>query len=1074
MKESFFIRRPIFAAVISIVIVLVGLLAMRNLAVEQSPNITPPTVQITAIYPGASAEEVARAVATPIENQLSGTEHMLYYSSASSSDGTLTITATFEVGTDLDIAQVQLQNRVSLATPRLPSTVNQLGVTVKKQSPSLLSVIAITSDDPRYDALYLGNYATINFLDAIKRVEGVGDAQIFGSSDYTMRIILDPMRMGQLGVTPDDIARVIQEQNNSFPAGQLGRQPAPARIEYTIPVITQSRLTEVSQFENLLVRTLPDGTSVRLRDVATITLGGQSYDMEGRLGGKPSAVIPLYLMPGANSLDTQNRVVALMDRVSKNFPTGVTYNVCFDTTPYVNASVSEVLHTLAEAMVLVFLVVYLFLQNWRATLIPMLTVPVSLIGTFAGMYALGFSINSLTLFGMVLAIGIVVDDAIVVLENVERHMTQSKLAPRAATQKAMGEITGPVVAIVLVLCAVFIPVGFLSGLTGQLYRQFAITIAMSVTLSGIVALTLCPALCAILLKEEHGEKHGFFGWFNRTFDKFTAGYTATVRRTIRHGALTMLLFGALLLATAGLFKKTPTGFIPNEDQGYIITAVMLPDGASKERTTKVLEKIEAFYKAQPEVENTIAFSGMNFILNSRGANGATIFIRLRPWEERRDTPWYRAAWDKLSGKKPESMMPPEALAHDASGLALRANIAFSQINEAMVFAVNPPPINGLGTSAGYSAQLVNRSGIPLSKFNDKTQAVVGDLMTPGKNPAVGSVFSGFRYSAPKIYMNLDRERAKALGINVDSVFNALNAYFGTSYVNDFYYAGRVFKVQMEGEQSKRLAPEDFSKIFVRNAGGDMIPIDTVTTPNFTTGPDTVFHFNGYESVGIQGTSGEGFSSGDTLAALEKIAKEKLVPEGLDLEFDGASYQEKLTGSASAAVMIFGLVMVFLVLAAQYESWSIPIAVLLSIPVGIFGAFIALLATGLPNDVYFQIGLLTLIGLAAKNAILIVEFATERVNHGMSFAEAAIEAARLRLRPIVMTSLAFIAGIFPLVIASGAGAGGRKAVGTGVFGGMLAATLIAIFFIPLFFVLIRTVSSKLSRKPEAKSETETAH
>lgn len=1064
MKESFFIRRPIFAAVISIVIVLVGLLAMRNLAVEQSPNITPPTVQVTAIYPGASAEEVARAVAVPIENQLSGTEHMLYYSSNSSSDGSLTITATFEVGTNLDIAQVQVQNRVSLASPRLPAAVNQLGVTVKKQSPSMLMVLSLNSSDPRYDALYLGNYATINFLDAIKRVQGVGDVVVFGSSDYTMRIVLDPLKMGQLGVTPDDIARVIREQNNSFPAGLIGREPAPKKIELTIPVITQGRLAEVSQFESLLVRTLSDGTSVRLRDVAAISLGGQSYDMEGRLCGKPSAVMPIYLMPGANALDTHDRVVALMDEMKGRFPAGVNYTVAFDTTPYVHASVNEVLHTLAEAMVLVFLVVFLFLQNWRATLIPMLTVPVSLIGTFAGMYALGYSINSLTLFGMVLAIGIVVDDAIVVLENVERHMTESKLPPRAATQKAMSEITGPVVAIVLVLCAVFIPVGFLGGLTGQLYRQFAITIAMSVTLSGIIALTLCPALCAILLKEEHGEKHGFFGWFNRVFDRITSGYTTTVKRTLRHAAFTVTLFAVLIGATGFLIKKTPTGFIPEEDQGYIIASVMLPDGASKERTTAVLEKVEGYFLEQPEVENTIAFSGMNFIYSARSANGATIFVRLKPWDERKNDGFLASTWKKITGK-------PPAPKHDAASLAMRSSMHFMSINEAIVFAVNPPAIQGLGVSAGYSAQLINRKGIPLSDFNDKTKAFIAEA--PVAEPAIAGARAGFRYNAPKVFVNLDRERAKALGVDIDSVFSALQTYFGTTYVNDFFYAGRVFKVQMEGAQSSRVSPGDFSKVYVRNNTGEMLPVDTVATPNFTTGPDTVFHFNGYESVQITGASGAGYSSGDTMKALEKLSAEKLVPEGLDLEWDGASYQEKLTGSASANVMIFGLVMVFLVLAAQYESWSIPIAVLLSIPIGVFGAFIAIMVVDMPNDVYFQIGLLTLIGLAAKNAILIVEFATERVAAGMPLLEAATEAARLRLRPIIMTSFAFISGIIPLVIATGAGAGGRRAVGTGVFGGMLAATLIAIFFIPLFFVLVTKLSGMLF-KSRVKKETAPGH
>ncbi len=1041
MKESFFIRRPIFAAVISIVIVLVGLLAMRNLAIEQSPDITPPTVQITAVYPGASAEEVSRAVATPIENQLSGTEHMLYYSSANSSDGSMTITVTFDVGTNLDVAQVQVQNRVSLATPRLPQAVNQLGVTVKKQSTSILCVAALTSANPRYDALYLGNYATLNFLDSVKSIPGVGDATVFGSSDYSMRVILDPMKMGQLGVTTEDVGAVLREQNNSFPAGLIGREPSHKGNEFTIPVITQSRLTEAGQFEKLIVRSLPDGTSVRLHDVAKITLGGQNYDMEGRLGGKPAVMIPIFLTPGANALRTRDAVDAFMKQVK--LPQDIEYNMCFDTTPYVHASISEVTHTLVEAMILVFLVVYLFLQNLRATLIPMLTVPVSLIGTFAGMYALGFSVNSLTLFGMVLAIGIVVDDAIVVLENVERHMTEDKLSPRAATQKAMGEITGPVVAIVLVLCAVFVPVGFMGGLTGQLYRQFAITIAMSIVLSGIVALTLCPALCAIILKPDHGEKHGFFGGFNRVFDKFTSGYTATVKKSLKHGAFTLLIFAVLIGSTWGLIKKTPTGFIPSEDQGYLICAVNLPTGASKERTTRVLEKVEAYFKQQPEVENTVAFSGMSFFFNSRGGNVATIFVRLKDWDERK-------------GK-----------GHDADSIAGRSMGALFGMKEALIIVANPPPIRGLGQSAGYSAQLINRKGVPLGEFNAQTQAFIGDIRM-GKVPGVAGANSGFNYSAPKVYVNLDRERAKALGVNVAGVFSSLQTYFGTTYVNDFYYGGRVFKVQMEGDEESRRTPGDFGKIFVRNSGGDMLPLDTFAKPTFTTGPDTVYHFNGYEAVNISGASAPGFSSGQTLDNLRSHAEEKLLPQGLDLVWDGASYQEKLTGDASSKVMIFGLVMVFLVLAAQYESWSVPLAVLLSIPIGVFGAYAAILALGMPADVFFQIGLLTLIGLAAKNAILIVEFAGTRVASGMPLMEAAVEAARLRLRPIVMTSFAFISGIFPLVIATGAGAGGRRSVGTGVFGGMLAATLIAIFFIPLFFVLVTKVSRRFFPKKTAET------
>ncbi len=1036
MNPRFFINRPIFAAVLSIFILLVGFIAMRNLAVEQAPNITPPTVEISATYPGASAEEVARAVATPIESRLSGAERMLYYSSSSNSDGSLSITVTFEVGTDIDIATVDLQNRVNRATPQLPQEVTRMGVTVAKKSSSILGVLALKSADPQYDALFLGNYATINFLDSIKRVPGVGDATVFGASDYTMRVLLDPVRMARLGVTPSDVAQVLREQNNSFPAGMLGREPAPARTEYTIPVVTRSRLSEVSQFEELIVRSMPDGATVRLRDVARIELGGQSYSMEGRLNGKPAAIIPIYLAPGANALNTVDAVKKTMDEFSVRFPQGVTYDMPYDTTPFIRVSVQEVLKTLAEAMVLVFLVVYLFLQNWRATLIPMLTVPVSLIGTFAGMYALGFSINTLTLFGMVLAIGIVVDDAIVVLENVERIMTEEKLPPREATKKAMKDITGPVVAIVLVLCAVFVPVGFLGGLSGQLYRQFAITIAMSVVLSGIVALTLCPALCALLLKSDHGPKRGFFGWFNDRFERLTRGYTSGVRKTLRHAGITFTLFLALCAGTYGLFKKVPTGFIPAEDQGSMFVGVMLPDGASKERTTAVLEKVERVLLDQPEIQNAVCLNGMNFLFGTRTANGATLFVRLRPWSER-------------SGP-----------GQDVDSLVARCSREFAAINEALIIAVNPPPIQGLGSSAGFSVQLLNRTGMPLNEFAAKTGAFRAEL---AKLPelSAASLRTGFSIGAPKVYLNLDRERAKSLGIPVDEVFTTLQAYLGTTYVNDFFKFGRVYKVQLEGEADYRRSTDDFQLLQVRNGSGEMVPLNAVITPDFTTGPDALTHFNGNQTVSLAGAPAPGYSTGEAMAAIEKLANEKLVAEGLDYAWDGVSYQEKRTGSDSAKVFILGLVMVFLLLAAQYESWTIPFAVILSIPIGIFGALLSVFMRDMPNDTYFQIGLLTLVGLAAKNAILIVEFANTRVAAGMPLLDAAAEAARLRLRPIIMTSLAFILGVFPLVIAKGAGAAGRHSIGTGVCGGMLAATFIAIFFIPLFFVLMRRVADRVS-------------
>ncbi|MDR2982169.1 MAG: efflux RND transporter permease subunit, partial [Puniceicoccales bacterium] len=732
MNPRLFISRPILATVLSLCIVIIGLLAMKNLPIEQSPDITPPTVSVVATYPGASAEEVARAVATPIESQLSGSDHMLYFSSSSSSDGNLEVTVTFEVGTNVDLAMVDIQNRVNRATPQLPQSVTQLGITVSKRSPSTLGIIALQSSDPRYDALFLSNYATINFLDALKRVPGVGEARIIASSNYTMRIILDPVRMAQLGVSPLDISSVLQEQNNSFAAGQIGRQPAPDNIEFTIPVVTQNRLSEVGEFEQLIVRSRSDGSYVRLKDVSKITVGAESYSIEGRLDGRPTANIIVSLSSGANALDTLIAVEKEMDAYSKSFPPGVTYSVPYDTTPFISASIDEVVETLVIAMVLVFLVVFVFLQNWRATLIPCLTVPVSLVGTFAGMYALGFTINTLTLFGMVLAIGIVVDDAIVVLENVERHMSEDGLSPKDATLKAMGEITGPVIAIVLVLCSVFIPVAFLSGISGQLYRQFAITIAISVTLSGIVALTLCPALCAILLKEEHKTKRGVFGKlnriifkpFNRLVDIMTEGYARTVHLIVRFAMPSFLLFVALLGGTYYLLEERPTGFIPLEDQGSMIVSIQLPDGASMARTTAVIERVEKYLLAQPEITHTTTINGQNFLYSSRTSNGATIFARLSDWKERKDK------------------------AHSVDTVIARANKEFSKINEGIVRCMNQPPVRGLGLSAGYTMQILNRGGLDLPTFTQKAMAFYNEA---AQLPQVANQSTGFRINAPKIY-----------------------------------------------------------------------------------------------------------------------------------------------------------------------------------------------------------------------------------------------------------------------------------------------------------------------------------
>ncbi len=1029
MSPQFFIDRPIFASVVSIMIMVVGLVAIQTLPVAQFPEITPPMVQIDADYPGASAEVVAESVARPIELQLPGIDNLLYYDSTSTNDGHMTMRLTFEIGTDVDIAQVQTQNRQKLAEPQLPPEVVRQGISVKKTSPNLLAVIVLDSDNPNHDAFFLSNYAILRVLDNIKRLPGVGDASVYGQQSYSMRIILDPVRMAQLQITPTDIATVVQEQNRNFPAGTLGREPALPATELTIPVITQGRLTEVKDFEELIVRALPDGSIVRLSDVARIELGAQSYNLEGQFNGESTALLITFLSPGANALETIGRIRTELKALTPAFPQGMTYDIPYDTTRFIEVSIKEVLQTLLEAMVLVLLVVFVFLQSWRATLIPALAVPVSLIGTFAGMEALGFSINTLTLFGMVLAIGIVVDDAIVVVENVERHMTQGGLSPKAAAKQAMFEVTGPVIAIVLVLSSVFIPVAFLGGITGELYKQFAITIALSVALSGLVALTLSPALCALVLKPQHEAPQGYWRLFNNSFDWVQQRYCAIVAVMLRHTALSTLVFAVLLLGTWGLLKVVPGSFLPEEDQGYFIVAAQLPDGASKQRTDSVLQELADFFGDDSAVYGTQALSGQNFIFNTRGSNSATMFVPLKPWDERTDP------------------------ASHVKALIGRAYQKFAEITEGLVLAFNAPSIRGLGATGGFSLQVQDPSSREFSEFADAVQAF---LEKAKEDSAIGNATSSFRVTAPRMYARVNRERAKALGIPISEVFDTMQAYFGNLYINDFVKFGRVYRVQTEAEPEYRSSPEDISKIYVRAQNGlsaSMVPLNTVVTMELASGPDPVTHFNGFNTALVMGSAAPGFSSGQALDALERVAQEVLVPEGYSIDWSGISFQERKVGGQTTMILLLGLLMVFLVLAAQYESWSIPFAVLFAVPFGILGAVTAVWLRGLDNDIYFQIGLLTLIGLSAKNAILIIEFANELYHEGRSAVEAALEAARLRFRPIIMTSMAFILGVIPLVVASGAGAASRHSIGTGVFGGMLAATFLAVFFVPFFSVVI---------------------
>ena len=1036
MTARFFIDRPIFASVLSIIIVVVGLAAMKALPISQFPEITPPVVQIDADYPGASAEIVADSVARPIEVQLPGIDNLLYYDSTSTNDGHMTAKLTFEIGTNIDIAQVQTQNRVKLAEPQIPNEVIRQGISVKKVSPDLLAVVALSSSDPRYDTLFLSNYAIINVLDGIKRLHGVGDAAVFGGQNYSMRLILDPVRMAQLNLTPTDITNVVREQNRDFPAGTIGREPAPKGTQLTIPVITQGRLTEVKDFENMIVRALPNGDMVRLKDVARVELGAQSYNLEGRWNGKPNTFLLTFLAPGANALDTVKRIRKEMDALAKSFPPGVKYDIPYDTTRFIEVSIEEVAKTLVSALVLVVLVVYLFLQSWRATLIPAVAVPVSLIGALAGMQALGFSINTLTLFGMVLAIGIVVDDAIVVVENVERHMERG-LPPKDAARKAMEEVTGPIIAIVLVLAAVFVPVGFLGGITGQLYKQFAITIAISVTISGFVALTLSPALCALVLKPSHGPRTGFFALFNRLFDWTRDRYTAAAGQIIRRAALALAVFGIVIALGVMLFRVIPSSFLPEEDQGYFITIVQLPDGASLERTTEVISKLEKYFLSIPVIHSTDALVGQNFVFSTRGSNGATMFTPLHLWNER---------------TRPDQHV---------KALIGAAFAEFSKIPEALILSFNAPSIRGLGATGGFAVQIQDPGGGDFKKFAAVAEEFVAKAQ---KDPAIGAIGTNFRVSAPRLHAHVNRERAKALGVSISEVFDTLQAYFGNFYINDFLKFGRVYRVQTEAEAQYRMSPGDIARIYVRARNGQstsMIPLTTVVTTEFTSGPDPVTHFNGFNTAFVLGMAAPGASSGQAIEALERAAKDVLVPKGYGLDWSGISYQERNVGGQSVAAFAFGLLMVFLVLAAQYESWKVPFAVILAVPFGVFGALSAVWLRGMTNDIYFQIGLVTLIGLSAKNAILIVEFANKRHEQGMPAADAAIEAARLRFRPIIMTSMAFVMGVFPLVLATGAGAASRQSIGTGVFGGMLAATFMAIFFVPLFFVLVRKLTRRRS-------------
>ncbi len=1027
--SRFFISRPIFAAVISIVITLAGLIASQVLPVAQYPEIAPPTVTITATYPGASAETLARTVAAPIEEQLSGVEGLLYFNSSSASNGTLTITGTFEVGTDVNNATIQVNNRVQIALPRLPDEVRRTGVVVQKRSTDILMAVAVSSTDPRYDTLYLSNYITVNVLDVLRRVPGVADATIFGARDYSMRVWLKPDRMAQLGVTTTDVANAIRAQNAQYAAGKIGAEPAPADQALVYTVTAQGRMAEPEEFGNIILRSNGTAGVLRLKDVARLELGAQTYDQFVTVDGKPTIGTAIFLQSGANALKVAEAVRKTMDGMSKGFPQGVTYLVPFDTTRFVIASINEVIHTLLIAAFLVLLVVFLFLQNWRATLIPIIAVPVSLIGAFAGLYAFGFSINTLTLFAMVLAIGIVVDDAIVVLENVERLMAERHLAPLDAAIEAMREVSGAVVAIVLVLCAVFIPVAFLGGIAGRLYQQFAVTVAISVVISGVVALTLTPALCALLLKPTHKES-ALFRPFNRAFAALTAFYIGGVRLVLKHAIVSLLLFAAVLGGSVWLIRTIPGSFVPSEDMGFLYGALVLPDGATLGRTGRFGGSVQEALMQNPSVEHVFSISGFDLIGGGNKTNAGTMFITLKPWDQRPVTSYDVIAY---GGQKT------------------------APLRDGMALLFNPPPIRGLGTAAGFEAYVQNRADGDPKKLAVVLQEFNAELR---KNPQLAGINSFFRPTVPQLFVEVDREKAIALGIPVSEVFDALQGTMGSLYVNDFNRFGRTFRVQIQAEAVYRLKPEDLGSVYVRSAtSGEMLPLKSLLRVKSSVGAEQLDRFNGFVAAKVLGSGAPGVSSGQAIAAVEETAA-RVLPAGYALEWAGQAFQERRVGKASTFAFGFALIMVFLILAAQYERWSLPFAVLLSVPFAVLGALVAVLMRGMSNDIYFQIGLVTLIGLAAKNAILIVEFAAQKQAEGMSALDAAVEAARLRFRPIVMTSLAFVLGVVPLVFATGAGAAARRSMGTGVFGGMLAATFIATLFIPLFFVLL----SRAKKRP----------